>query len=240
MTKERTIEVMNSILEYTGIGRREFSNKIGVENPQWIADVLNPNKKVGISKEKAERICKIYPESSILFLTSGDGPMLKDTSVDFGSGSTSVAMARKEKPFRTYFKEEQVRMVPVLNLDSVGGMHSKNEVGVYDEHYVMDRIPFKNALVDDVAIFETGDSMAPRIPSGALLLLRQVVDWREYFGYGHVFVLVITKRVTKCLENPKEYVLCESINPVYPSEELPKAMITAVWKVIDVLVHEGY
>lgn len=242
MTKEKAIEVLMSVLDYVGIGRREFSIKIGIENPQWIADILNPKKKVGISKGKAERICKIYPEINMSYLTTGEGEMLKH-SVDFGTSSTSVVSG---KPFKTYFKEENVRMVPLLNIDSVGGMHSANEVGEYEPEYVLDVLPFKGAMQGDVAIKETGDSMSPKIPSGAILLLRRVMEWQEYFGYGHVFVLIltdgrrITKRVTKCVENPREYVLCESINPSYPSEELPKKMIYSVWKVIDVLVHEGY
>ncbi|MDE5705135.1 S24 family peptidase [Muribaculum sp.] len=198
-----------------------------------------------ISEATSPANLKHIDESSDLnvdWLLTGEGEMLK-RAIDMGTSSTSVV---SEKPFRTYFKEENVRMVPLLNIDSVGGMHSANEVGEYEPEFILDMLPFKGAIQGDVAIKETGDSMSPRIPSGAIMLLRRVMEWQEYFGYGHVFVLVltdgrsITKRGTNGVENPNEYVLCESINPSYPSEELPKKMIFSVWKVIDVLVHEGY
>ena len=134
----------------------------------------------------------------------------------------------------------------VENMELLEDEDVRKFVGEYEPEFILDMLPFKGAIQGDVAIKETGDSMSPRIPSGAIMLLRRVMEWQEYFGYGHVFVLVltdgrrITKRVTKCIENPREYVLCESINPAYPSEELPKKMIYSVWKVIDVLVHEGY
>ncbi|MDE7146356.1 MAG: hypothetical protein K2O30_09460, partial [Duncaniella sp.] len=80
MTKGRTIEILNAILNYVNIGRKEFSSKIGIDNPQWIADVLNPQKTVGISKDKAERICKTYPEINYAFIMSGEGEMLNNST----------------------------------------------------------------------------------------------------------------------------------------------------------------
>ncbi len=223
-------------IKENGLNVRQFEKSVGLSN--------GAVSKMGNSTRRSvlDKIILTYPEINQAWLLTGEGEMLK-RAIDMGTSSTSVV---SEKPFRTYFKEENVRMVPLLNIDSVGGMHSANEVGEYEPEFILDMLPFKGAIQGDVAIKETGDSMSPRIPSGAIMLLRRVMEWQEYFGYGHVFVLVltdgrrITKRVTKCVENPKEYVLCESINPSYPSEELPKKMIFSVWKVIDVLVHEGY
>lgn len=233
MTIQKRIK---QFIESRDISVRQFELKCGLSN--------GAVSKMGNSMRRSivDKILHAFPEMNEVWLLTGEGEMLKH-SVDFGTSSTSAVSG---KPFKTYFKEENIRMVPLLNIDSVGGMHSANEVGEYEPEYVLDVLPFKGAMQGDVAIKETGDSMSPKIPSGAILLLRRVMEWQEYFGYGHVFVLIltdgrrITKRVTKCVENPREYVLCESINPSYPSEELPKKMIYSVWKVIDVLVHEGY
>lgn len=227
--KERLVEY----LQYEGVNKSEFGRRIGVSS----AFITSMRK--SIQPDKILAIQKQFPNLNMNWLLTGEGEMLS-------TATTTTEVAREARPFRSHFKEERVTMVPLLNVDSVGGMHSQNDVSTYDEQYVMDMIPAKYARPGDVAIKETGDSMAPKIPSGAILLLRQVVDWHEYFGYGHVYVLVlrdgrrITKRVTKCDENPKEYVLCESINPEYPSEELPRKMIYAVWKVIGVQINEGY
>lgn len=230
--KERTIE----FVKYKGFSMKTFEQRCNLSTGY----VTSMRK--GFGPEKLNNVLMAFPELNRDWLLYGEGEMLKET---IGNGTSSSAIV-SDKSFRTYFKEENVRMVPLLNIDSVGGMHSSNEVGEYEPEFILDMLPFKGAIQGDVAIKETGDSMSPRIPSGAIMLLRRVMEWQEYFGYGHVFVLVltdgrrITKRVTKCIENPREYVLCESINPAYPSEELPKKMIYSVWKVIDVLVHEGY
>ena len=107
-------------------------------------------------------------------------------------------------------------------------------------------IPFPDARPDDVAILQSGDSMSPTIPPGAILQIRRVVDWQEDFGYGNVFVLWlnddrrITKQVLKYVPDPKTYVTCHSYNPDAADEELPKSMIKQVWKVVNVLINKGW
>ena len=41
--------------------------------------------------------------------------------------------------------------------------------------------------------------MIPTIPPGSLMLIREVANWREYFGYGNIFVIVLKdgRRITK-------------------------------------------
>ena len=88
--------------------------------------------------------------------------------------------------------------------------------------------------------------MIPTYSPGTLLLIRKVEGWREYFGYGHTFVLFlndgrrILKEVRKFAENSKDFVLCVSHNKEYESEELPKAMIVSVYKVIMALTNDGF
>ena len=88
--------------------------------------------------------------------------------------------------------------------------------------------------------------MYPTIPSGAALLIREVVDWREYFGYGNIYVLWlrdgrrITKEVRRYDADPKNYVWCVSYNPDVADEELPRSMIRGVWKVIKYIADFGW
>lgn len=137
------------------------------------------------------------------------------------------------------------RLVPILNLDSVGGIHSANQIVDVPER-IIGYEPFSDALKTDKCLVESGDSMTPTIPAGSLMLIREVPNWREYFGYGNVFVILlndgrrITKEVTRYEENAKEYVWCKSHNPLVPDEELPKSMIVSVWKVIKVLTNKGW
>lgn len=214
---------MKEILNYVKIDRTEFSSRIGKDSPQWIADVLNPKKKVGISKAIAEKICATYPELSLSYIMSGEGELLVDQ--------------KKPTPIKPDFKEESYHLVPLVNIDSVGGLHSQNMITPSEEH-IIKLIPFTEAREGDVAIIQSGNSMTPTIPPGSILLLRQVPEWREYLGYGNIFVLWlkdgrrVTKEIRRYDDDAKNYVWCVSHNPDVADEELPKSFIKGVWKVI--------
>ena len=187
--------------------------------------------KVGDSIREANliKISQSYPDLNLAWLKTGEGEMLRDGA--------------EEKPAAT--PKDNYRLVPIIHIDSVGGMHSHNSI-VQEPQYIEGYAPFAGAKEGDVCIIQSGDSMIPTCPAGSLLLVRQVLDWREYFGYGNIFVLVltdgrrITKEVTKYAPDPQNYVWCVSHNPDVPDEELPKSMIAAVWKVIKILVNKGW
>ena len=137
------------------------------------------------------------------------------------------------------------RLVPVVHIDSVGGMHSNNAI-VDEPQYVEEYVPFINARDDDRAIYQSGNSMIPTIPPGSLIQIREVKQWREYFGYGSIYVIELndgrrlTKEVAKYEPDPKNYILCKSHNPEVADEELPRSMIVSVWKVINILINKGW
>lgn len=141
--------------------------------------------------------------------------------------------------------EKDYSLVPLINIDSVGGMDSPNILASGDQ-FVERLIPFTGALEGDRAIYQSGDSMTPTIPAGSVLQIRRVDDWREYFGYGGIFVLWlkdnrrITKQVKKYSPDPQNFVTCHSFNPDSADEELPKKFIREVWKVIKVLTDKGW
>ena len=173
---------------------------------------------------------------------------INKTWLETGEGdryTDNIKVVPKDSLIKPYFKEHSVRYVPVMHIDSVGGMHSENEITA-GEQYFERLIPFEEAREGDIAIYQSGDSMSPSIPSGSLLLLRKVEDWKEYIGYGNVFVLWlrddrrITKMVTRYDEDPKNYVWCVSYNPNVPDEELPRKMIREVWKVVKFQTNLGW
>lgn len=168
---------------------------------------------------------------NIKWLQTGDGDMLKDDIEPIGKTS---------KPAKANY-----RLVPVVHIDSVGGMHSNNAI-VDEPQYVEEYVPFINARDDDRAIYQSGNSMIPTIPPGSLIQIREVKQWREYFGYGSIYVIELndgrrlTKEVAKYEPDPKNYILCKSHNPEVADEELPRSMIVSVWKVINILINKGW
>lgn len=179
---------------------------------------------------------------NIDWLLTGEGEMLKPSSL-IDKGKTIHHATAESMPAN--LRDENFRMVPLINIDSVGGVHSQNAIDP-SEQYVIKMMPFTEAREGDVAILQSGNSMYPTIPSGSALLIREIVDWREYFGYGNIYVLWlrdgrrITKEVRRYDADPKNYVWCVSYNPDVADEELPRSMIRGVWKVIKYIADFGW
>ncbi len=214
--------IINVILSELNMKPGSFAKAIGA-HPTQIYD-LQSGKTKNISSVMADKIIDAFPRFNKSFLIAGEGEMLKRE-------------VQEPVAIKPDFKEESYHLVPLVNIDSVGGLHSQNMITPSEEH-IIKLIPFTEAREGDVAIIQSGNSMTPTIPPGSVLLLREVPEWREYFGYGNIFVLWLKdgRRVTKEIRrydgDAKNYVWCVSHNPDVADEELPKSFIKGVWKVI--------
>lgn len=165
------------------------------------------------------------------YILTGDGEMLKGDIEPTGKTPEPV--------------NANYRLIPIVHIDSVGGLHSNNAI-TDEPQYIEGYVPFVNAREGDRAIYESGNSMIPTIPPGSLIQIRKVENWREYFGYGNIYVIEltdgrqVTKEVAKYEPDPKNYILCKSHNPDVADEELPRDMIASVWKVINILINKGW
>lgn len=188
-----------------------------------------------LTKGLMENISDAFPELNSTWLLTGEGDML----IENNDRPILATIHPDDKPVDDY------RLIPLINIDSVGGIHSDNAI-VPSEQYVMKMMPFTEAREGDVAILQSGNSMYPTIPSGSVLLIREVVDWKEYFGYGNIYVLWlkdgrrITKEIRRYDADPKNYVWCVSYNPNAADEELPRSLIRGVWKVVKYVADFGW
>lgn len=228
----KKIERFDKYMEVKGLNDNKVTNDLSLS-----VGLLGKSRKENrdLSDRVIEQILNFYTDLNKVWLLTGEGEMLKDTTElpeDLKSDSALVL-------------DKDFRLVPIIHIDSVGGIHSSNDI-VDETEYVEGHVPFVGAREDDRAIYQSGESMIPTIPPGSLMQIREVVGWREFFGYGDIFVLLltdgrrITKEVTRYDANPKEYVWCVSHNPNVPDEELPRSMIVRVWKVIKVLTDKGW
>ncbi len=220
-TKDRLKEFLSS----QKIGRNRFEEQLGISIGYM------SSKATTITSDVIEKTILAYPILNLDWLITGSGEMLKSATPTSVSASSDNSIS--------------YRLVPLLNLDAVGGIHSPNAV-LGDREYADQLIPFTDAQEGDVALTVSGESMSPTCPPGSRVLIRQIPQWREYFGYGNIFVLLLTdgrrilKEVQKYPEDSKNYILCKSHNDKYPEEELPKNMIASVWKVIKILNERGW
>lgn len=228
---------IKQIIDHYGLSQSDFARRAGIRQPNLSAIL------------KGERPCGTGIVNKILlsfdinknWLLSGEGEMLRQQP----QNEIEDLTPEEREQLDAAIADGRVTFVPLINIDSVGGIHSSNALDS-SEQYCERMIPFPAALPGDVAILQSGNSMSPTIPSGAILQIRRVEGWREYFGYGNDFVLWlsddrrITKQVLKYEPDPKNYVTCHSYNPESADEELPKSMIKEVWKVINVLINKGW
>ncbi len=231
MLKNRLIKFIKS----QGLSVSAFEAKVGLSNGS--VSRTNDN----MRRRTIDSIISTFPQLNETWLLTGEGEMLKQYIID----EVSIPTKDELKEIRQLLNENKAVLVPLINIDSVGGIHSQNQITA-SEQYVERMIPLPDARPGDVAIMQSGNSMSPTIPAGAILQIRKVEGWREYFGYGNDFVLWlederrITKQVLKYAPDPQNYVTCHSYNPESADEELPKAMIKEVWKVVNVLINKGW
>lgn len=67
---------MEEIISYLKLNPKQFAESLGFDRPQAIYDILNPSKKVGISKNMAEKISSKYPYINKVYLLTGEGDMI--------------------------------------------------------------------------------------------------------------------------------------------------------------------
>ena len=126
--------------------------------------------------------------------------------------------------------------VPVLNLDSRGGLLPNNEADVME--YAIDTMPFNQSIAKagDVVVPVYGDSMAPKYPAGSFILIRPIEAWREYIELGKAYVLELAdwRRVIKIVRKGSDstHYLLDSYNIDYESAEIAKSFINHVWQVV--------
>ena len=223
-------EILKRIIENEKISYNKLAQKMGIPRSQSLYDIRDGKIK-NISHAYADRIRSVYPNYSRIWLLTGEGSMRTGDTLSFERSEICIT--------------NDYKLVPMINIDAVGGIHSPNEV--FDKpEYIIRRVAFNDAKEGDKCIQVSGDSMEPACPAGSIVLIRQVECWREYFGFGNIFVLLlndgrrILKKVIKCDSNSQEYVTCVSLNKEYPVEDLPKDFIVGVWKVIKILVNKGW
>ncbi len=212
-------EKLEALARHFGLNIKELSERCGYVRPQALYDVTS-GKTRNVSPKMANKIFAAFPQVNRAWLLQGEGRMLLDAE-----GAS--------------LRVDQHVPVPLYDMDALGA-GGLDTVGLGDAGKIRAVVTFGKAMEGDIALTASDPSMAPTLPVGSIMLLRRVHDWREYFGFGSIYVLgladgrIITKEVVRCQDNPRDCVWVESHNPRFPGEELPKSMIKSVWKVIKV------
>lgn len=215
MEKQRAIEIMNEVLEYTKTNSKQLAESLGFERPQAIYDILNPLKKVGISKNMADKICNAYPLINKIYLLTGEGNLILNED----SKNTE-----NKSGFKTY----------LLPMSAMGGSLTgfTSSAMLKDCEAIIS--PIENV---DFAISVYGDSMAPEYPSGSRVLIKKI-NPNIFIDWGKAYVLdtpngVIIKEVHECKDKPG-YIRCHSINPdpKFSDFDVPLSEVYGIYRVL--------
>jgi hypothetical protein len=76
--KQMYMRIMNEILTELKINANELGSLLGKKRSP-IYDILDPDKKVGISLNMADSICEKFPQFNKSYLLTGEGKMLKSS-----------------------------------------------------------------------------------------------------------------------------------------------------------------
>lgn len=239
MSQDSKLDRLKLFQEHTALTNNAFATKCGI-NPSNYSKMVKGD--LSFTQRSIALIGDAFPELNTIWLLTGEGEMLRKDYI-----RDEIALPSAEELDKLYddMRAGRVSYVPLIHIDSVGGIHSQNLM-TPSEQYVERMIPFLDARPGDVAIIQSGNSMAPTIPAGAIIQIRRVAGWKEYFGYGNDFVLWlnddrrITKQVLRFEPDPQNFITCHSYNPEAGDEELPKSMIKEVWKVVNVLINKGW
>lgn len=126
--------------------------------------------------------------------------------------------------------------IPILNLDSRGGLLPNDETDVME--YAIGTMPFNQSIAraGDIVVPVYGDSMTPKYPAGSYILIRPIEAWREYIELGKTYVLELAdwRRVIKIVRKGSDatHYILESYNVDYDSTEISKTFISHVWLVV--------
>lgn len=234
---------LGEILKFLSINTLNFSREIGV-TPQQIYDIKSGKIK-SITANLAAKIVSRYPEISLNWLLTGKGEML------IGSEGSCNRLQSPTQPIRNGDANGcveggsgmDVLMIPILNLDARGGF-AGNDVTDTSECFI-GQMPFSRGMAQqgDIVMPVYGDSMAPKYPSGSYVLIRPIELWREYLEFGHTYVLGLSdgRRLLKTVQRGTEqgtFALL-SFNADYPTQDIPTAIITAVFRVIAMVRQDG-
>ena len=190
-----------------GITQVDIANQLGVSKA-YVNSLFSGRSRFG--KKQAEKWSNQFGISKSWLLT-GEGAMFAD-NLDDNVVSADAAMAIK---------------VPLYSLEAVAGFHNTGE----QQEYIEGEIIWYDAHRGDFAVSITGDSMAPVIPNGSLVLLRPypvcAIEDLD-FGKPHVVVLDDNRAMLKVIkydrDNPGNIIL-ESYNRDYPPRSIHASQI---------------
>ncbi len=215
---------IEEFISLRGIKRSVFERTCGFSNG------YTRNLKENPSGTKIEDILSAYPELNRVWLLSGEGEMLKEKEVEPNARIVGGAFSVGQRDDEVIM----VNYVPVAAMatfiESVGSATAAD----FDKFPI---VPKGNEMadVDKLCIFEVeGDSMYPTIPSGALILAKEIPERSWHYAEGVVVAVynefVVVKRIKRNSLSVDNILVLHSDNEKYGDMTVQLSDLRALYK----------
>lgn len=211
--------VIDKLLSYSGLNAKSFSEKIGLERPQAIYDLLHGKTK-SISASMKNKIISVFPEIDPAWLLTGEGEMLRSDG-EHRDRALSPAHAT----------------IPLIPLEAFAGKSpvQYNDIPV-ENHYLVSE--FSGA---DFLIRIKGDSMTPKLNGGDIVACKKIHE-RLFLQWHRVYVVctnsqgIMIKRIEK--SDNEGCIRLVSDNPAYQPFDIPEEDISDIALVVGAITLE--
>lgn len=229
MDTKKFTENLKKFFSDKGMTQDDVANKLQVSRVR-VNSLINGKKPFGGNVAMTWQ--DVFGINAVWLLSAGEqGEMLvKDNEVTTA-------------PITAITTHDDIIKVPVINLDVRGGLLPNAVTDI--EQYTTETMPFSRSIAceGDVVVPVYGDSMTPRYPSGAKILIRPLPMWREWLELGQSYVLELSdyRRTIKIVRKgtTDDSYRLECYNVDYDATEIPKSLIEHVWQVLMCIKREN-
>ncbi|MBT0572463.1 helix-turn-helix domain containing protein [Riemerella anatipestifer] len=219
-------KILNDILNYKGFkSKKKFAEFLGI-NPNTLSNWYSRN-----TFDENLIIGKI-PELNEVWLLTGKGEMLKPSEETPIKGEGVKVILDAE------IKRTPSEGTPYYDVDFAGGWNSDEIFSLGNPSFYIQSPDFRRA---EFATNLVGNSVSKVIPSGAIIGLRQIEDWKTYFPTNELYGIITknemrtVKRVKRKKGDPNTLVLIPDpleVHSGYEPEELPIDFVSKMFQVV--------
>ena len=204
MEKEITIKIFKELLGELRLNPNQLSESIGKSRPQWAYDVLNEGKKVGISKNIAELICKKYPQINKSYLLTGEGSLTvnESTAVEVPLENEGTFYTENHNGTKFYELPDGNYRMEVSLVPWCAYGRFANECGTLDpdkeewekESFHTDKIVHGRYLAFEVRGDSMDDGTRASFEEGDIVLVRELdrIHWKDGIRFkDHPYWVVV-------------------------------------------------
>lgn len=214
-------ERIAALLQHFNLSAKMFSERIGLDRPQAIYDIIN-GKTHSITEKMANKIISVFSEINKVWLLTGEGEML-NSSHDATASHTFPTKADRNVATQD---------VPLYDFGASAGL-----VEIFNNASVLpiDTLRIPHLPPVDGAVFVRGDSMSPLLKSGDIVLYKKKDLSISSIIWGEIYILsflldndsyTAVKYIRKSAA--QGMVTLASFNPDFAPMDIPMSSITAL------------